>query len=327
MGHSMHKVNKSCITVMNSANSLIYNKILKLSSASRKYLDTGSIMTHINVDVMSFYYFTMMSTFLFSAPAMIITAVVLLVVEVGWIGMIAPVMFAIGMFFQNMITKRGFLLRKDMLQWTDKRTKFVNEYFSGIRIIKYYGWEDLVADKIDEIRVEEIKRNFKQLLYRTAVEVIMNMLPIFSSIIIFGVYSSLYGQENLTSAKVFTVLSIFNLIAMPMRLVIMTIINFMNAKASLERIDHFFGYEERKFEGLDFDDRDLQVGDIKFCDGLFQWENEEVKKHFKEGEKLKPKKPGDKKKDGKKDDKKDDKKDEKTESKKKKKRDVIDDEE
>jgi hypothetical protein len=79
MGHSMHSVNKSCITVMNSANSLIYHKILKLSSASRKYLDTGSIMTHINVDVMAFYYFAMMSTFLFSAPAMIIAAVVLLV--------------------------------------------------------------------------------------------------------------------------------------------------------------------------------------------------------------------------------------------------------
>lgn len=104
----MHKVNKSCITVMNSSNSLIYNKILKLSSASRKYLDTGSIMTHINVDVMAFYYFIMMSTFLFSAPAMIITAVVLLVIEVGWIGLIAPGMFAVGMFIQNIITKKGF---------------------------------------------------------------------------------------------------------------------------------------------------------------------------------------------------------------------------
>ena len=99
----------------------------------------------------------------------------------------------------------------------------------------------------------------------------MNMLPIFSSIIIFGVYSAMNGQEALTPAKVFTVISIFNLIAVPMRLVIMTIINFMNAKASLERIDHFFGYEERKLDGLNFDDTDLQVGDIKFDDSLFQW--------------------------------------------------------
>jgi len=69
------------------------------------------------------------------------------------------------------------------------------------------------------------------------------MLPIFASIIIFGVYSSIEGQDQLTSAKVYTVLSIFNLISVPMRLLIMTIINYMNAKASLDRVDHFFGYE------------------------------------------------------------------------------------
>jgi len=103
---------------------------------------------------MSFYYFIMMSTFLFSAPVMIITAIVLLITEVGWIGLIAPGMFAVGMYFQNKITKKGFQLRKDQLFWTDKRTKCVNEYFSGIRIIKYYGWEKLIADKIEDIRTE-----------------------------------------------------------------------------------------------------------------------------------------------------------------------------
>jgi ATP-binding cassette subfamily C (CFTR/MRP) protein 1 len=85
---------------------------------------------------------------------MIITAIVLLITEVGWIGLIAPGMFAVGMFFQNKITKKGFALRKDQLFWTDKRTKCVNEYFSGIRIIKYYGWEKLIADKIEDIRSE-----------------------------------------------------------------------------------------------------------------------------------------------------------------------------
>lgn len=75
---------------------------------------------------MSFYYFIMMSTFIFSAPIMIVTAIVLLILEVGWIGLIAPLMFMIGMFLQNKITTKGFELRKDQLFWTDKRTKCVN---------------------------------------------------------------------------------------------------------------------------------------------------------------------------------------------------------
>ena len=75
----MHFVNLSCIQVLNSANSLIYNKIIKLSSSARKYLDAGTIMNNVNVDVMSFYYFIMMSTFLFSAPFMLLTAIIMLI--------------------------------------------------------------------------------------------------------------------------------------------------------------------------------------------------------------------------------------------------------
>lgn len=79
-------------------------------------------------------------------------------------------------------------------------------------------------------------------MIRTYVEVMMNMLPIFSSIIIFAVYAAQEGADQLTPAKVFTVLAIFNLISTPMRLIVITLINFMNAQASLARIEHFFGY-------------------------------------------------------------------------------------
>jgi hypothetical protein len=39
---------------------------------------------------------------------MIIVAMVLLVVQVGWIGLTAPVLFGFGMILQNKITKKGF---------------------------------------------------------------------------------------------------------------------------------------------------------------------------------------------------------------------------
>jgi hypothetical protein len=68
----------------------------------------------------------MMSSFVFSAPCMIIAAIVLLFIEVGWIGFIAPLFFMVGMFIQNKITNKAQMLRKDQLFWTDKRTKCVN---------------------------------------------------------------------------------------------------------------------------------------------------------------------------------------------------------
>jgi len=87
-------------------------------------------------------------------------------------------------------------------------------------------------------------------MYRTYVEVIMNMIPIIASIVIFGLYSAIEGEDAITSAKVYTVLSIFNMLSGPMRLSIITIQNFMSAQASLERIDHFIGFEEKKLTGI-----------------------------------------------------------------------------
>jgi hypothetical protein len=77
--YSLHYININCIYVINSINSLIYNKILKLSNSAKKYVNVGSIMNNINIDVISFYYFVMMSVYIFSTPIMIIISVVMLI--------------------------------------------------------------------------------------------------------------------------------------------------------------------------------------------------------------------------------------------------------
>jgi hypothetical protein len=42
-----------------------------------------------------------------------------------------------------------------------------------------------------------------------------------------------------------------------MRMLVMTLVQYANAKASLARIDHFFEYPEAKTEGIDSDDKSL----------------------------------------------------------------------
>ena len=36
------------------------------------------------------------------------------------------------------------------MKWKDKRSKSMNEYINGIKIVKYYGWENYVIDTITE---------------------------------------------------------------------------------------------------------------------------------------------------------------------------------
>ena len=105
-------------------------------------------MNYVNVDIISFFNFIMFSTIIVSAPFMLAVAITYLVIEVGWIGILAPIIFLFGVFVQQKMFKLGFIMRKNQLFWSDKRSKCVSEYFTGIRVIKYYGWEDLVKTKI-----------------------------------------------------------------------------------------------------------------------------------------------------------------------------------
>jgi ATP-binding cassette subfamily C (CFTR/MRP) protein 1 len=79
-------------------------------------------------------------------------------------------------------------------------------------------------------------------MIRGYVEILMNMLPIIASIIVFAVFVTLYGALKLTPAKVYTTLSLFNLMSTPMRMLVMTLIQYTNSKAGLARLDHFFLY-------------------------------------------------------------------------------------
>ena len=48
-------------------------------------------------------------------------------------------------------------MRKDKMEKTDRRVKLMNEVLDGIRIIKYYAWENAFVKSISEIRSAEIK--------------------------------------------------------------------------------------------------------------------------------------------------------------------------
>ena len=48
-------------------------------------------------------------------------------------------------------------LRKGILKQSDRRVKLMNEILSGIKIIKLYCWDIAFADKVQGVRVDEVK--------------------------------------------------------------------------------------------------------------------------------------------------------------------------
>ena len=110
----------------------------------------------------------MMGTFLVSSPVMIVASMALIIVEIGPIGLVTPIFFVIGSIIQQKINTAAFALRRLLLQFTDKRSKAVNEFFEGIRVIK-----------VKTTQKREIKVFFFLLFFA-------NLLPFFSSVLRMG---------------------------------------------------------------------------------------------------------------------------------------------
>lgn len=79
MQHGMSFININSSRVLSCVNNLIYRKILKLSSSSKKYLEAGKIMNHISVDVTAIFSFAVMNAFAISTPIMIFFGIIMLI--------------------------------------------------------------------------------------------------------------------------------------------------------------------------------------------------------------------------------------------------------
>ncbi|KAL4440937.1 hypothetical protein ABPG74_009350 [Tetrahymena malaccensis] len=282
--HSLHLINFTGLQVLNALSSSIYTKIMRVSSSTRKYFDTGKTMNLISVDSQAVFQLIMLGTFLVSSPIMVVVSMALIIVQIGPIGLVAPVFFIFGTFLQKKINAAAFALRKVLLTFTDKRSKSVNEFFEGIRIIKYYAWEDMVSERIFNIRQNELKGLMKSQILKSLIEVTMNVTPLLMSILIFGLYAAIYSDFN--AAKAYTVLSLFNLLLIPLRMVTMVLMLYLNAKASMTRIEFYLMSEEREEDVVIKDDPSQEVGEIEINDGNFAWESVTAAIHNEQGMKF-----------------------------------------
>lgn len=88
----------------------------------------------------------------------------------------------------------------------------------------------------------------------------MNVTPLMVSIIIFGVYSVFY--DDFSATKAYMVLSLFNLLLIPLRMVSMVIMFYLNAKVSMTRIEFYLMSEERDEDAIIKDDPNQSTGEV-----------------------------------------------------------------
>eukprot|EP01017_Pseudomicrothorax_dubius_P035126 TRINITY_DN4883_c0_g1_i2.p1 TRINITY_DN4883_c0_g1~~TRINITY_DN4883_c0_g1_i2.p1 ORF type:complete len:1425 (+),score=392.81 TRINITY_DN4883_c0_g1_i2:120-4394(+) len=286
----LHRVNHNSYHILFGIEGLLYEKITKVSCATRKYYDAGRTMNLVNVDINSLLMFSQMGFSLFSAPFIITIAMGWIIFEVGWIGLLGPVLMFINVQIQNKIQTKIMTNRKSILMMNDRRAKAINEYVAGIRIIKYYGWEKLVENTIEGIRQIEAKMLKTNQLYRFTSEFFTTITPISISIGVFSLYIYLQG-ENLSPEKAFATLTLFNLLQMPLRLLIFSLVYFSTARVSLKRIEHFLSADVQE-DYVNRSPEAAQFGEVRINQGQFAWDSVVARLHDIEAKKLMTGPPG-----------------------------------
>ncbi|KAK2113754.1 Multidrug resistance-associated protein 7 [Saguinus oedipus] len=171
----------------------------------------------------------------------------------------------------KVIATRIMASNQEMLRHKDARVKLVTELLSGIRVIKFCGWEQALGARVEACRARELGR-LRVIKYLDAACVYLwAALPVVISIVIFITYV-LMGHQ-LTATKVFTALALVRMLILPLNNFPWVINGLLEAKVSLERIQRFLDLPNHNPEAYYSPDPPKEPSTILELHGaLFSWD-------------------------------------------------------
>jgi ATP-binding cassette, subfamily C (CFTR/MRP), member 1 len=222
--------------------------------------------------------FLQFASFTIVAPLQIVIALVLIYQQVGnamWVG-VAYMLFLLP------INAKVFAvvakMRRKVLKYSDMRVKMMNEILTGIRIIKFYAWEKPFGKEVSRVRAHEMDALTK-LAYTVAVgfSIILMSTPIVQPILVFVTYVNIQDAP-LTAATAFTTVALFNLMRFPFAFMPMGLLQYIQSKISLKRLERYLTLPELNPYVVDTPPPDTpedspyaKSGSITIQDGSFGW--------------------------------------------------------
>lgn len=267
---------------------LIYEKVLRLSSATNKHFSQGEIMNFIDVDVEKISNLAYVLPFVASLPVQLIFSLTLLFYYFG-ISLFAGITMGIifGTINYNLAKVRAGV-QEMILKEKDQRMRHTTEAVDHIKTIKFNSWSRLFIDKILGVRNREV--------YLVKVSIILDALDSFlarmvtPSLVIstLGVFLSLGGEISI--AKAYAGIQVFTYLEMPLRWFPEFVSSFLEFTVSMKRIQNFLLCNELNPDILSIKDTSLDKTniDLKISNGNFTWGGVkqtkfEVTKEFDQG--------------------------------------------
>lgn len=248
----------------------IYAKNLKISAKGRLSFPNGKITNILSTDchridfALGFFHYT------WTFPISIIIAIVLILINIGAPGLLGLGVIFLAFFLIIFLGKTLFKSRTVISKITDSRISAMREILGSMKIIKYYSWETPSYEKIHSIRKKELRLVTKLLYIRNFLSSTFASVSTIAGLISFILLSKTGGSLN--PATVFSSLSIFNILKMPIMLLPLAFMTATDAFQAQKRIHALLSAPEMEHYIEQVDPSDPAA--VRVSNGTFIWETE-----------------------------------------------------
>ncbi|KAJ1557331.1 hypothetical protein HK096_007847, partial [Nowakowskiella sp. JEL0078] len=253
----------------------IYRKSLRLSGAARQDFNAGKIMNIVSTDANRIEQFLGIIHLVWTAPIQLIVIIVFLVLQLGWASIVGIGLLVVLSPLQAILFQQLMAVRKIIAPITDSRVKQTNEMLQGIRIIKYFTWENSFLNRIENTRKSEIKQLMKRGYLSAIVQAFFLAMPVLCSSIAFMIYVFLTPEPD--ASNIFASLAWFNLLRFPLMLLPQVIAGWADFSVALNRIAGLLTAQE--IEDPPKLDKDAEYA-ININKATFKWEEAAVESKF-----------------------------------------------
>ncbi|GJE87809.1 multidrug resistance-associated ABC transporter [Phanerochaete sordida] len=180
-------------------------------------------------------------------PLQIVASLVFLYTILGWSALVGVGAMIVLLVFPGRLAAYSQKLQVEKMAKSDVRVGVISEVLgSAIRMVKLFGWEQKMSERIDQKRQDELRALRDLRLLTLVSNIVNNFIPLATMVIVFAIYG-LVMKGELTASKVFSSMAVFQTLQLHFRGSTWLIPISIQAKVALDRITDFL----RKTELLD----------------------------------------------------------------------------
>ncbi|KAJ6501692.1 hypothetical protein C8R47DRAFT_1193380 [Mycena vitilis] len=206
-------------------------------------------------------------------PFEIILCVIFLYMVLGWSAFVGMGVMVLLFPLPGYVAKMVQTVQQQRLKKTDARVQTVTETMNVLRMIKLFGWERQMNERVAEKREEELQWLWK----RQMLDLLNGTLNFFIPTVIM--------KQDLSASKVFSSMSVFDMLRNQLHFIFWALSQAITGQVSLSRVNEFLHKTELldSFAEKDSSTPDLFVpadveseGKIGFRDASFAWSSEKT---------------------------------------------------